>query len=369
MKSKVPRIAGFEVHYKLKGQPERISAVDYYRVVQPLKYLKKIYGWDTQVFKDPFKDSGYKNWIELAKYFDVAYSSYNSYDIGYVSMAIHGLNNNMKVAMDLDDNIWEIDETNPVYKAMNPKTKDYFFATQIIKDVKSLTATNHFLKDKIFQFTKNFNTTVLPNYIDLELYKYPKTLKRDDKINIIYWGSSTHLKDLIQPHFEKAILRICEEFPQVNIKMAGMYNPMIEDKLGKRFKYLGGYPNFLTYIKKIWQTDVCSADIGLAPLEITDFTKAKSNLKYLEGAAAKLPMVLTNITQYRKSVTHGVDGFLAETEEDWYKYLKMLVESKELRDKIGGNAYKNIVDNHTIQGNIWRYKNYFQKLLDIDNTV
>lgn len=367
MKGKVPRIIGFHMHHKLKGDTvEKISAVDYLRMVQPLTYMKKVYGWDIDIVKEPFKELPYKNWIEVTNHYDLAYSSYNDNDVGYVSLAVFAKNNGMKIAMDMDDNVWEIDEFNPVYKALHKGTKSLYYLTCITGDVSYLTTTNHYLKDMMIRYSHNNQITVLPNYIDLDLYSIPSTVQKNpNKVKIIYFGSSTHLRDLSMPHFESALLRIAHDFPQVEVAMAGMYNPRVERELGKRFRYLGGYPNYLTYIEKIWKEDVCTADISLGPLEVTSFTKAKSDLKWLESSAAKLPFVCTNIRQYRKVIEQGETGFLCDTEKDFYQNIKALIESKELREKVGTQAYDQVKAHHTIQGNLHRYKAFFDKVLDI----
>jgi glycosyltransferase involved in cell wall biosynthesis len=50
-------------------------------------------------------------------------------------------------------------------------------------------------------------------------------------------------------------------------------------------------------------------------------------------------------------------------EKDWYDAMKALIESPQLRVKMGEAAYKNVKDNYTIQAHIEDYAKFFKNLL------
>jgi len=93
-------------------------------------------------------------------------------------------------------------------------------------------------------------------------------------------------------------------------------------------------------------------DIGLVPLEATDFNECKSYLKGLEYAACGIPCVASPSQQYREFVREGVDGFLAAGPEEWMGRLDELVGDDDLRRQMGRSAHEK-ARSLTIQKN-WR---------------
>ncbi len=81
-------------------------------------------------------------------------------------------------------------------------------------------------------------------------------------------------------------------------------------------------------------------DIGIAFLEDIPFNNLKYYNKYLEYARFKITGVYSNIPLYRRVITEGVNGLLAQnTEEDWYNQLEKLIIKEELRKQITLKSY------------------------------
>src|SRR4029434_7091268 len=51
------------------------------------------------------------------------------------------------------------------------------------------------------------------------------------------------------------------------------------------------------------------------------------------------PTVASPTGPYRRAIEHGRTGFLAASADDWYGYLRMLIEDPALRDRVGRAAY------------------------------
>lgn len=87
-------------------------------------------------------------------------------------------------------------------------------------------------------------------------------------------------------------------------------------------------------------TELARFDINLAPLEFGNpFCEAKSELKFFEAALVEVPTVASPTGPFRRAIEHGKTGFLAATADDWYFYLKQLIEDPQLRQRIAHNAY------------------------------
>jgi len=102
-------------------------------------------------------------------------------------------------------------------------------------------------------------------------------------------------------------------------------------------------------------------DIGICPIEDNRFNRSKSNLKYLEFAINGFSCVCSDVENYAKTITHGVDGLLAEnTTPSWYENLTKLIDDVELRKTLADNASELVrtkfsaSENYKLWGNVYR---------------
>lgn len=75
-------------------------------------------------------------------------------------------------------------------------------------------------------------------------------------------------------------------------------------------------------------------DIGIMPLPTGDWEQGKSGYKLIQYMAAGLPVVASPVGANRMIVQNGVNGFLAETQEQWTAALRAL-RDPELRHRMG----------------------------------
>lgn len=79
-------------------------------------------------------------------------------------------------------------------------------------------------------------------------------------------------------------------------------------------------------------------DIWVAPYEDTPFNQAKFPTKALEAGFLGIPLIASDIAPYRRWIDHGVTGFLVKSPHEWSRRIKELVESAELRQRMGTAA-------------------------------
>ena len=105
-------------------------------------------------------------------------------------------------------------------------------------------------------------------------------------------------------------------------------------------------------------------DIGIAPLIDDYFNRCKTPIKWMEYGILETVTVCSP-TLYSKVVKHGETGFIAKTEEDWVKYLSLLIEDKRLRKKIGKAARREVFKRYDLDLH-WRgWVEVYEKVVGI----
>lgn len=358
------KILGIETHYKTNGTKIVTSAVDFARIVQPLQELSKNPDFEVKIVKDPFKDNN-ETWDSLTKYYDIIYTSYIDSPEGYINMKMFADKNNCKISVDLDDNIFEVPKASPVYETYHIGSFPLDVVAKIIEDSTYVTTTNSFLKYDLIKYCKKEPNSiqVLPNYIDLERYNKDNIpeLKRDN-IVIGFFGSNTHVVDIMMPEYLNALDRICKEFPNVEYRTIGLFLPHIKTRLGKQYSFILGHADVYSWASKLWPEMMSQVDIFTAPLLNTNFSKCKSQIKLLEIGAGSKPAVFQNIRQYKEIIENGKDGYLVDTENDWYRAFKELILDEEKRRVMGNNLYEKVKRDWQMKDGARRYKEYFKSI-------
>jgi glycosyltransferase involved in cell wall biosynthesis len=83
-------------------------------------------------------------------------------------------------------------------------------------------------------------------------------------------------------------------------------------------------------------------DIGIMPLDDTPWSRGKCGYKLIQYMACGVPVIASPVGVNSTIVEHGVNGFIAETEEDWRQALMTLIESPDLRRRMGQAARQKV---------------------------
>ncbi|MBQ3475195.1 MAG: glycosyltransferase [Bacilli bacterium] len=162
--------------------------------------------------------------------------------------------------------------------------------------------------------------------------------KNDSKIIMGYLsGSITHNDDfkLIMP----AIIKLLKEYDNLYLKIVGLLDLPKEMEEVKNKVLTSPFVDY-TELPAL----IRSIDINLAPLETSIFNEAKSENKWTEAALVKIPTVASNTGAFKTEIKHNTTGVLVN-DNDWYKELKRVIDSKELREELANNAYEEVMKN------------------------
>lgn len=253
-----------------------------------------------------------------------------------------------KVVFDFDDAIWltNVSNANRWFKWLkNPGKTSHIIA---LADV--IFAGNEYLKS--FASNYNSNIRIVPTTIDTDEYQRMELPQRES-VCIGWSGSITTIQ-----HFEFALpflQKIKDRYgDRVDIKVIGDGN--------YRHEALGivGIP----WTKQGELKELSSIDIGIMPLPDDEWAKGKCGLKGLQYMALEIPALMSPVGVNTEIIDDGQNGFLASSQEEWVDKLSRLIESEELRKKMGKAARQTVIDRYSVLAHRDRYVQFFNELLN-----
>ncbi len=234
-----------------------------------------------------------------------------------------------------------------------------------------MTVSTQKMKEVYGQYNKN--TVVIPNAIDFSNYPMLVKPKKDNLVRIGLFGSNSHYRDW--KTVAGVIKTILEEYPNVRF----VCNPWFRANSASDDAELTLiYPDYFDKLREHpqcewfagveidhyheWLADK-QVDIGIAPLCDSEFNKCKSNIKYLEFSALRIPGVYADLEPYNADVNGGHNGFLASNSSDWLKCLRQLIQSPALRIRMGNLAFQDVKSRYDIKDVVKKLELELHKLM------
>ena len=94
--------------------------------------------------------------------------------------------------------------------------------------------------------------------------------------------------------------------------------------------------------------NLCSLDIGLMPLDDDPWTRGKCGYKALQYMAVGVPVICSPIGMNVDIVQEGENGLLASDMDAWERQISRLVESPELRQRLGTAGQRSVEQNYSL---------------------
>lgn len=289
--------------------------------------------------------------ISRANEFDIIFIQREAFLLGSTYFERRFSKSKAKLVYDFDDSIWLNDTSNANKKLRWLKYPGKIDTIISISDM--IFAGNKYLANYASYY--NSNVKVVPTTIDTDWHKRKIYRTPDDTPVCIGWtGSITTIK-----HFEFAV--------PVLLKLKEKYGNKIS------FKVIGdaNYKNEEMGITGIpWNKDteieeLSTLDIGIMPLPNDEWSKGKCGLKGLQYMALEIPAIMSPVGVNSEIITDGINGFLAKNDQDWFEKLSLLIDNFELRQTIGKEARKTIIDKYSKDSEKGNYIKYFNELLQV----
>jgi len=215
-----------------------------------------------------------------------------------------------------------------------------FCLESILVESDYITTNGHYLLNYVRGF--NRNVRVIHDPIDIDLFHPKNKISNNGKIVITWEGNArVHYENLTI--LVKPLKRIAKEYgKKIEFKIVNYFG---DKRVRKLFSSLEKFMK-VEYGSKQWLSSkefaemLYDSDIMVAPLRRTLWYEGKSALRVGIGMAMGIPVVASPVGEQKYVVKHEVNGFIARNEEEWYNYLKMLIEDENLRRKIGREGRK-----------------------------
>jgi len=184
---------------------------------------------------------------------------------------------------------------------------------------------------------------VVPNKLPLRYFSNKKTFDTANtdaregkkKLKILYpSGTATHTRDFSV--ISGVLMRLFQEYPyDFELTFLGLTSHLNNFcRLNPTCIKMIGLVSFEEMLEIY-----AAHDVVLVPLEKTIFNNAKSHIKYIEAASQGTPVIATPVAEFSAKIKDGVNGFLCDKDEDWYRILKKLIADKSILYDVGGAAY------------------------------
>jgi len=261
----------------------------------------------------------------------------------------------------IDDNLIDlnINEPGKTRPSIHEKNIIRYFAREADGVIVSTSA----LKERI----KNLNDRifVVENALDERLIDLNRRYtNKDNKLVIGYMGTYTHDRDFceIYPALRNILYKYRDD---IELEVVGSLSDNRLLRSIPNAKQLDTRGN-IEYTKFWdWMNRNIHWDIAIAPLVRNEFTKCKSDIKYLDYAALGTPAICTKFVPYENSVIHGKSGLLVENDaESWIDAIVALIDDEELREELRENAREYLISNRILDKCVFKWERALSEIYD-----
>ncbi len=191
----------------------------------------------------------------------------------------------------------------------------------------------------LMEYAKKFNRNVaiIPTPIDTKKYTPSKSGPGRDGVTIGWVGSFT--TGIYLEAFRPVMERLKARYPRLKFKFVGNWTGS-EDRIdGAEYK---------EWTLDDELEDIRSFDIGIMPMPDDMWTKGKCGFKIILYMACAIPVVSSPVGVNKDIIADGVNGFLANTQGEWFEKLSGLIEDPHFRRRVGAAGRKTVEERYCV---------------------
>ena len=251
--------------------------------------------------------------------------------------------------------IYQLDD--PLYVPYRSPSNSYFSYLKFfgkVADICRIAKVVIVNSAQIREYASQYSESIwqIPTVVDTDKYVFqPKSLPEDREVCIGWSGSLT---------------------TRNNIKVvAGALRELSKEV--KHRVHLIGSAHFdlpgVEYTAQEWSAeteveDLRQIDVGMVPLPVNEWNKRKFFMKTAQFMALGIPPVATPLGSNPQVIEHGVTGFLADSDEEWVKYLKLLISDHDLRTSMSHRAALVAQEKYSLTGNAEKILDAFRSAMN-----
>lgn len=253
------------------------------------------------------------------------------------------------VVVEVDDDFSRVHPKNPAWKGIQPHLSPdnnllWFNLAAQMADL--VTVSTPALTKR---YGAHGRVRELPNYIP-ESYLSVKRETENECLELGWPGNAkVHPGDL--KVVGNSVLNLVQE--GYHFRAIGTKQTFTDLKIEGAFPLLGRTTLVDWVSLEEYPAAVAQIDVGIAPLALTPFNRAKSWLKGLEYAALGIPFVASDLPEYRKLQRLGA-GSIASVPSSWETQLRHLIEDDEHR-ALCAEEGRAVASELTIEKHAWRW--------------
>ncbi|MFW9994113.1 MAG: glycosyltransferase family 4 protein [Candidatus Odinarchaeota archaeon] len=238
-----------------------------------------------------------------------------------------------RIVYDLGDAVWL------------PNYKGYQEIDQILQNVDAVTCDNRYGLDYAGKFNKSLFLYPGPSQVEMfdKLRAEKKRHPREKCLTIGWIGSPNTVFHLYSAW--EALEKIFEKHQHIHLRLVGVGK---DKKILPRFENVR-YSTVPYYSSEQMVKEVLNMDIGLFPMFDVQEARVRGILKatiYMSGEAAVVASPRGQVTEL---ITDGVNGFLADSTEEWVEKLDTLIKNHELRQQLIVAGLETVRKNYSLE--------------------
>ena len=245
-----------------------------------------------------------------------------------------------KYILDYDDAIFHNYDMNPnliIRLLLRNKIRN------VIKNSAAVITGNTYL----FEYASrcNNNVKLIPTVINYNNY-LNITLNEQKNDFIIGWVGS--------PTSSKYLIPLIDVFLRLDPKLFKLKFIGVDENVKPLFKDLP--VEWVKWSKDSEIEEIKTFSVGIMPLEDSPWTRGKCGFKLIQYMACGIPVIASPVGANKEIVIHGVNGFLAESKEEWHAYFLKLFNEKELREKLGKKGLNLVKNKYSLKKTSIEYR-------------
>ena len=268
-------------------------------------------------------------------------------DNSFVSLIKQAKKQGIATVVELDDDFSSIHQNNTAHDAV---TKLSFSNSKWIEEACKEADWVTVSTPALLKYGRHGRISVLRNYVPESIFQFQPKYEINKEITqlTIGWTGTvaTHPTDLqvTQGHINKILEKNNLKFHVIGNEANVKKNLKISDKI--LFSKNDWVP-----LSEYYQAIHTNIDIGISPLEISNFNNAKSYLKGLEMGALGIPFVASPTKEYEVFEAYGI-GKLAKSPGDWSKHIQKWIDDPGLYQKDAKQYRDNIQQDFTYEQHV-----------------